>query len=419
MAANEPDSMRIEELVAVVQSTLAEGRPLSELEEPIQAVLEVTEVNLERFLEDTQNDPEMPAETREKLREALEDCLDSLEGIQDALPEGNEAVRQSVQETLECVQLVRKLQLDHQASLAEGPTSFAFVNRLLVQAARGDGQRVQSLLQDRFAFLQLLREELALRTLGPRDSQVLFDLQAVLDRKVSDLPAFSTDLLAAAGRLQPLLSRPAQTRPGGFLTVLGVERLAQLLKEYQGKPEEGVEAALASCRTAVRQSVPPSAPPAALQALSKLLAHMDLLEEDLQDQVVDLRAHSETLLALGKELEAALVVAPVAQDFRPESEGLPILFRSVLEPAYALLEGGGDSGLVFAAAQHLQTMLDQMEESQPEPSEDLEEALQVLSEAIEALQAVAGTGGPIQLEMASDLCREAADKLKAAGIRLK
>ena len=410
--------MRIEELMAQVQQTLAEGGSLIELEEPIQAVLDVTEENLERFLADTEADSEMPAETRDQLREALESCLDALEGMQDALPEGSEAVQRQVDQTLEKVKRVRSLQLEHEASLSAGPTTFAFVNRLLTRDLAG----TRMLLQDRFSFLQLLRDELALRMLAPRDSQVLFDLQAVLDRDVQDLPAFQADLLTAAGRLEPLLSRPAHGRASGLLSVLGLERLVTLLKEYQGKLEEGVESALTRCRSAVQQSVPPSSPPAALQALSKLLSRLDLVQEDLQEapqEYAEIRGHAEALAHLGQELQRALVVAPGPQSYRAETEGLPIIFRSVLEPAYAFLEGRGDANLVFAASQHLQVLLDQMDENEPEPAEQLEEALQVLSEAIEALQAVAGTGGPLQMELATELCWDAAAKLKAAGIRLK
>ena len=338
--------------------------------------------------------------------------------MQDALPEGAEAVQRQVEETLERVKRVRTLQIEHEASLAVGPSSFAFVNRLL----RLDLAGARNLLPDRFSFLQLLRDELALRTLGPRDSQVLFDLQAVLDRDVQDLASFQADLLAAAGRLAPLLNRPAQNRPGGLLSELGLERLVSLLSGYQGKPEEGVESALTRCRSALQRSVPPSSPPAALTALSKLLAHLDLIQEDLQEaplELAEIRGHAQPLSLLAEELQQTLVVAPSAQSYRAETEGLPIIFRSVLEPAFAFLEGGGDADRVFAASQHLQAMLDQMDENEPEPAEDLEEALEVLSEAIEALQAVAGTGGPLQLELATELCWDAAGKLKAAGIRLK
>ncbi|MFN8611610.1 MAG: hypothetical protein U0931_28960 [Vulcanimicrobiota bacterium] len=414
--------MRIEELMALVQETLAQGRPLEELRGPIQAVLESTDETLESFLADTQGDSEMPEETRQGLSQALDECLDGLEAMQESLSQGKEALQQSVQETLEKVHQVRQLQLTHEASLSVGPTSFAYLNRLLAQAARGDLASLNSLLQDRLPFLQLLREELALRTLGPRESQQIFDLQAVLERQVSDLQAFQSDLLAAASRLAPLLARPAERRPGGWLSVMGLERVAQLLSDYQGRPEDGLQAALTRCRTALQGSVPPSSPAPALAALNGLLSQLDLLQEDLQEvpeEVTEIRGYAPELLALGRQLESALAVAPGAPNYNSQSAGLPVIFRSVLEPAYAFQEAAGDANVVLAAAEHLQALLDSLEENHPEPSDALDEALQVLSEAVEALQAVAGSGGPLQVELANDLCREAAEKLQAAGIRLK
>lgn len=415
--------MRIEELMAVVQETLAQGRPLQELEEPIQAVLDVTDQNLERFLADSQGDPEMPEETRQQLRQAMEECLDGLESMQDALPQGEEALQRSVQETLDKVHAVRQLQLTHEASLTVGQTPFAYLNRLLGQAARGDLARLRSLLQDSLPFLQLLREELALRTLGPRESQVVFDLQSVLEREVTDAKGFEADLLAAAARVAPLLARPAERRPTSWLAVMGLERVAQMLNDYQGKPEDGLQSALVRCRTALQGSVPPSSPAAALTALSALLGQLDLIQEDLQEvpeQVAEISGYASEILTMGQQLDAALAVgAPGAQDYNPQSQGLPIIFRSVLEPAYAFQSGAGDGNLVLAAAQHLQALLEGLEQNNPEPTEEIEEALQVLCEAIQALQAVAGTGGPLQVELANDLCREAAEKLQAAGIRLK
>ncbi|MBS2040627.1 hypothetical protein JST97_36915 [bacterium] len=414
--------MRIEELVAQVQQTLEQGTPLDPLEDSILAVLDATEANLEGFLEESQGDPEMPSETRERLRDAMEACLDSLEQMQDSLLQGSQALQDSLQDTLEKVYRVRQLQLEHQSSMAEGPTSFAFLNRLLLHAGRGDRSRTLDLLHDRQNFLQLLREELALRTLGPRDSLVLFELQAVLDREVKDLESFQVDLLAAAGRLAPLLARPAERRPTGLVATLGLERLARFLKEYHGKPEDGVQSALGRCRTALQGTVPPSSPPAALAALNQLLRLLDQLQADLLEApegLSDIRAHSAQVLALGQQLESSLALSPEARSYSSQSEGLPLVFRSVLEPAYALQEGRGDSNLVLAAAQHLQTLLDKLDDDHPEPSDDLEEALQVLSEAIEALQAAAGSGGPLQVELADALCREAAGKLKEAGIRLK
>lgn len=410
----------------------------------IESVELTTQHTLRQFLADAEYDIEMPVPTREKIAEALNEYLGGLARMRQAsLAEDPRALSLSVDEAERNVNSVRSAQTEHQATLTEGVTVFPYLNRLLTHYAvarqGGDRGRLLAMLKDSPSFVQWLRFELAARNVSPVAAQQIYHLQQLLEavsataQSGGPLPDIEQDVTELAPRLAGLLEEPL--RPGaekGPTPIPAVNRVFQALEICTGADEEVdfLLTVIRQCRTSLRSVVPPGGMLLVMRRLNFVLSSLDKMEHCLRERTgfEDLVASAGQLEASAKTLAstvAASAPAPAAPQpipASPHTQGMPVLFRSVLDPAYALAAGQCDADTVRAAAQHLDDAAAKMQKETAKISqadarlEAIQEGLQLMREAAETLRGLAASGNAAMLEFSRTQCRQAIERLEVAGV---
>lgn len=410
-------------------------------------LIESVELNtghiLRQFLAESENDIEMPAPTREKIAGALNQYLACLARMRQAsVAEDPRALSQCVDEAERDVNSVRTAQTEHQASLTSGVTVFPFLNRLLTHyaAARngGDRQRLLGLLKDAPSFVQWLRFELAARQVSPLAAQHIYHLQQLLEavratvQSGEQLPDIQNDLAELAPRLAVMLDEPLRPEAEkGATPIPAVNRVFQALETCTGADEEleFLLTVIGQCRTSLRTVVPPGGLLAVMRRLNFVLSSLDKMEHCLRERTgyEDLVAAAGQLEASAKTLAqtlAASVPAAPSQPIpgSPQTQGMPVLFRSVLDPGYAFVDGQCDANTVRAAAQHLDEAAGKMQKETARISQSdarldaIQEGAQLMREAAETLRGLAASGNAQMLEFARTQCRQAVEQLEVGGV---
>lgn len=433
-------AVRTEELLAMASDTARGALSAAELKPILEASSAATRENLQHFLLDSQNNPEMPEATRREIVEAMEDYLSCLARIAETL--GTDLLGEAVEKARASVQKVRAAQDAHRAALSAGPTVFPYLNRLLIQYASvregQENERLLELLEDAPNFLQWLRHELHSRSAPPDEHQRVFHLQQFLEAVMhavqsgEELPDVVEDLVELTGALAAVLADPPGSQlQEGPTPIVGVNQILQALGSCSGSPEEFhfLFSLVCQCRTSLRTVVPISSPPGLVERLNAILACLDQIEYCLVEgtEFETLVEATGRLEASAVELAQALEIAQASLeepgDFAQQTVGMPAMLRSVLLPAYALVAGEGDAAVVLGAADHLQdTALRIGQELRRSGQADprlkaLEEAVEMMAEAAETLRSLATQPQQSLLEVATDLCRDAGGQLSAVGLR--
>lgn len=437
-------SVRTEELLVQVGQAVAGHQSPQDLVPMIEVVAATTQATWQKFLIETTEDAEMPAETREAIAKALEDYLDSLERMREAAStEDLQALAGVAQDAQQNVESIRAAQDAHKAALAQGPTSFPYLNRLLIQYAvardGGNSMRLRALLNDSGTFTQWLRTELAGREVSPEEAQSVFHLQQFLDALQQavegdgELPDIEEDLADLAAHLQTLLVLPStDAHLVGPTPIPAVNQVLHALSSCSGSQVEFdfLLSVIDQCRSSLRGILPISSPSDLVSHLNTVLENLARMEECLTQQIgFDELVTSATDLefsanALDQAISDSRGSSRGAEEYSPQTEGLHPMLRSVLEPAYVFLDGGGDADTVFEASDHLELTATSMRKDAAERGIEgdertlaIQDAVEFMNEAAEMLREVATNGNSKLLEMATALCFQAAARLQEAGIK--
>jgi hypothetical protein len=422
--------IRTEELLARARQASQEGNTTA-LVPLIDGVLATTHETWQKFVLTATEDPEMPAEVREAIAKGLEDYLDSLGKMKEAAQTDNgPQLSEAASEAEKCVQAVRSAQDVHKANLAQGPTPFPYLNRLLIQyeAVRqgGDSQRLLALLVNGTSFLIWLRKELACRAATPADTQSVFHLQQFLEalqaavESHQALPEVEDDIVDLATQLATALAEPPLGSDGGPTSLPAVNGVLGALAECSGEVEEFefLLSFMDQCRNSLRGLVPISSPTDTVSKLDSVLGSLDRMEHALRHA-----SDFEELVTAAGELEVSgnalgdALSAGQATSFVDQTEGMPVFFRSILEPAYQFLNGQGDADTVFAASEHLESSATDMQRQAggldaADPRMDpIQETLELMNEASGMLREVATSANPKGLEIATALLFQAAEQI--------
>lgn len=427
-----------EELLARARLVAAgEGSSL-ELTSALESATTSTLQSLQRFLTDSEGDASMPQEMRHAISQGMEGFLQALQALQRATVQNDlSALQEALAEAESKVQEVRSAQLAHQASLAQGPTVFPFLNRLLMQYQSalegGDRQRALELMEGKVAFSQWLRNSMVARAISPVDAQIVYELQTLLDdvefalRERAELPAIESVFIELSSAIAGLLSEPIVSAEEGPTPVAAVNQVFEALSACTGAGEE-VEflySVMAQCKNSLRTMVPANSSEQALAALTAVLQALDRIERCLREGTGydDLVEGSGALEATAIELyQAAGDSRLEPAGFSESTDGLPPFLRSILLPAFAFLDGGADSDTIFSACDHLDqtasNLLKQtsMSDQGDERVADLSHAAEAMREAAEMLRGLASNGDERLLNLALGLLHESSEKLRQAGV---
>lgn len=428
--------LRTEELLIHARRAVKEVGRMPELVPLLETSIEATRQKLDRFVKESENDAEMPPPIREELKSALEGYLSSQKAMHRAASErDSHALAAALKEAENQVQAVRSIQLSHRGMIAQGPTVFPYLNRVLIQygAVRegGDPARLVQLLHSSSNFCRWLRNEATSGAVSAVDTQEVYHLQQLLDALAAslkadqELPDIHDDVVELTTRLAELVGDREEPDEGPT-SVPAVNQVFKALASCTGAPEEVdfLVAVVEQCREAVRTLVPPSAGGEMMEAVNAVLNSLDTLERCMVEQI-----GYEELLAAAGDLESSTVrlstlLAARGEDpeFAALTEGLSALFKSVLQPAYAFLNGEGDPDTVRAACDHLELSASRIQreagrvEGEEKRLQAIQEALELMGEAAETLRAVASTGNAGLFQVATALCFQATNRLKEAGV---
>ncbi|MBS2039208.1 hypothetical protein JST97_29765 [bacterium] len=435
--------MRTEELMTRVRAAAGGAEPMTEMAPLIESVELGTQQILRQFLADAESDVEMASATREQISNALTQYLSALGRMREAaLSQDPRLLSQSVDGAEACVNLVRSAQDAHQAQVAQGATVFPYLNRVLFHygLARSGGARTRllELLREAPSFIHWLRFELEGREVSPVTAQQVFHLQQLLEAVTATaavggaLPDIQPEVVALAPQLAVMLEGPL--RPGaakGPTPIPAVNRVFKALETCTGAEDE-VEfllSVLGQCRTSLRTVVPPGGLLEPMRRLNFVLNSLDKMERCLRE-----RTAFEELVAAAGQLEAssktlAQVVAasappPAPQTIppNPQTQGLPVIFASVLDAGYAFVNGSCDANTLRAAAQHLDAAASKMQKETARVSQSdsrldsIQQGLELMRETAETLRGLAGSGNANLLEFARVQSRQAVEHLEVAGV---
>lgn len=393
--------MKTEELLMRLRRAAEGEEPRADVAPLVDQVVMFTTLTLHRFSAD--ENPEMPAETRETITDGLKAYLETLGRVRAAL-NGEDELGPLLDETQERVNAVRAAQLAHQAQLAQGPTVFPFLNRLLLPSPNWE-----ALKQEAPGFLQWVRSGLRVRTVSPVDAQVVVKLQEALEA----LPQVDAGQLSElAHRLAAILAEPPREERSGPTPIASINGVLAALDDRENG-DAFVLQHLTECRLSLRQAVPVSSSADLLGALQTVLATLDQLERAVREKL----EFEEVLMAAFLLENHANSLADIwASSQAPAGDicfvkGLPALFQSVLDAGTDFLAGRIDGDTVLEASEHLELAVGQMQR-QTEAVKDarvntLAQAYEMLREAAESLRALAATGDAGCLEIASSLCVQA------------
>jgi len=392
--------VRTEELLMRLRRAAEGEESPAEVAPLVDQTVASTTVTLEKFLAEA--NPEMSAETRESIADGLRAYLETLGKLRVGLITGG--LEPLIEEAQERVNAVRAAQLAHQAELAQGPTVFPFLNRLLLQSPNWE-----ALKQEAPAFLQWVRSGLRVRTVSPLNAQVVAQLQELLE----GLPQVDRPRLEElASKLASMLAEPAREERAGPTVIGPVNDVLAALDDRENG-DAFVLQHLTECRNYLRQVVPPSSSADVLGALHTVLATLDQLERAVREK---LEFEEVLMAAFLLENHANILVDIVAAAQAPPKDicfvkGLPALFQSVLDAGTDFLAGRIDADVMYQASEHLELAVSQMqrtaEGAKGAPVETLWQAFDMLREAAESLRTLADTGDAGALEVASSLCVQA------------
>ena len=393
----------------------------------------------QKFLIESTEDAEMSLAAREKIAQALEDYLDSLLKMRDATGEREfELLSTLVEQSEANVEAIRAAQNEHKASLLTGPTLFPFLNRLLIQhrtvRAGANTMRLAALLNEGPSFLRSLRTELDRRAISPVKVQVVFHLQQALEKLQTalesevELPDIEEEISEFASQLAGMLAEaPLESSMRGATPLSGVNQVLQALGALTGSKEDldFFLSLMDQCRNQLRSLLPVSSPADHLEKLNLVLDDLDNLQECVLEEAGydDMVNATNDLESSANELSAVLPGSEDTGDRYSEFIGhLPPLFKSILIPAYAFLEGQASADDVFAASEHLESSTSElMRETEELPQDDkaiiiMRDALETMREAADMLRDFAESANPQLLEIATSLCHQASDQLKQANV---
>lgn len=426
-----------------VRAAAGGAEPMEEMAPLIESVELGTGHILRQFLAETDSDGETEAATRDKIANALGEYLGALARMREAALGGEpRSLSQSVDGAEACVKAVRSAQDEHQASLNQGPTIFPYLNRMLLHYSRarlgGDRTRLLALLRDGSSFIHWLRFEMEAREVSPLAAQQVFHLRQLLEAVAAtaaaggSLPDIQADVAQLAPQLAVMLEEPLRSGAAkGPTPISAVNRVFKALETCTGEEDE-VEfllTVLGQCRTSLRTVVPPGAMLEPMRRLNFVLNSLDKMERCLRERTAfeELVAAAGQLEASSKTLAAAVAACappPVAQAIpsSPHTQGLPIIFASVLDAGYAFMDGKCDAATVRAAAAHLDGAANKMQkESSRIPQSDsrlesISQGLELMREAAETMRGLATSGNANLLEFARVQCRQAVEHLEVAGV---
>ena len=223
-----------------------------------------------------------------------------------------------------------------------------------------------------------------------------------------------------------MLVAPKLEDKRGPTQVEAVNLVLEALSACTGQSQEFdfLLSTISQCRDYFRSSFPLSTPDQVLENLKPILSNLDAMEYCLKEQndfnqlvraATDLERTTNDFLKSSENREEQ------ALDFVSETEGLPMMLRSLLEPAFRFLDGSVEIDVVFEAADHLETMVSQMQHQASLVQSDvklesIQQALQLMQETSEILRELAETGNPQLLDYAQDLSRQVAAHLQEADL---
>jgi len=437
-------SPRTEEFFAEIRACLRGELPSAALVRTIDATIQDMNDKLRGFVEATEGDPEMPQQIRSDISQALHSYLECLTYMRDVTAsEDMTLLGEAGVEAQKRVEDLRNAQMAHRDALSAGPTHFPYLNRLLIQydaVRKGeDNGRLLALLSDAPNFSQWLRNELTIRTVGPEQVQMVFHLDQFIKALGSslesgeDLPEIEDDLVNLSSHFAGLLAEaPGSEATDGPTPILAVNQVFQALSSCTGAELETdfLVSVIDQCRIYLRTILPIDSSGIVVAELNAVLAGLDDIESCMKERT----GYDELLQAAGALENSANRLAEVVAEtegdssshpveFSPQTEGLPLIFRSALEPAFSFLESRSDADSVFAASEHLEMSASEMQREmgripQDDPRLDkLSEGLDLMRETAGLLQELAQNGNPRLLEYAVDLSVQAADKLAEGGLK--
>ncbi len=393
----------------------------------------------QKFLIESTEDAEMPVETRGKIAQSLEDYMDTLLAMRDAIDDSDlDLLSQGLEKAETNVETIRAAQNEHKASLLAGPTLFPFLNRLLIQTstvrAGADSMRLTALLNDAPSFLRSLRTELESRATSPLKAQVVYQIQQTFEalqaalQAEEALPEIEEDITEFASQLAGLLAEaPLESSLRGSTPLSAINQVLRAVGSLSGANEDldFFLALLDQSRNQLRSLLPPTSPLEHLDRLNLVLDDLDTLQRCVTEEAGydDMLTATSNLESSATELSTVLPGPEATENAYSEFlNGLPPLFRSILLPGYAFLDGQASADDVFAASDHLEeSASEMMRETEELPQDDatlgvLKDALEDMREAADMLRLLAESANAQYLEAATSLCYQASEQMKQTKI---
>ena len=437
-------SPRTEEFFADIRACLRGEIAPADLVRAIESVILEMEKKLKGFLHDTEDDPEMPPEIRSDIAQALESYVECLTHMRDVtLSEDMALLGECGVEVQQKVETIRSAQSAHREALSAGPTHFPYLNRLLIQydsVRSGLGnERLLALLVDAPNFAQWLRTELAARTASPEEVQMVYHLEQFIEalkrsiESEENLPDIQEDLINLSSHFASLLAEsPDPESTNGPTPIIAVNHVFQALSTCTGEEREidFLVSVIDQCRIFLRTVLPIDSSGQVVAKLDAVLASLDGIESCMKErtgyeQLVEaagaLESSANTLSRAVAELEKTS--SSNSDEFQAQTQGLPNIFKSALEPAFRFLENRCDADGVLAASDHLEVSATEMQREMGRiPQDDsrldkVSEGLELMREAASLLRDLAATGNQRLLEYAVDISFQAADTLAEGGIK--
>lgn len=384
---------------------------------------------------------ELSAELRKALDEGFRDYLRVLTALSQEL--SSETATRALPELQQAVRKIRTAQMEHQQNLAEGPTMLPYLNRFLLYynhaRSGGDKEGLVKVLSEYATFLQWLSKELARREIDPAINALVFQLRGFfssVERGLAageELPAVAEDITELGQVLSEALSAETTGGQQGPTQIPAINQLFEALATLTGDHEEMgyIMSLIAQCRRYMRATCPTRSSADIIKGLGVVLGRLEQMErifegregfEALEECAEQLEHETNRLFALvQQQTQSEKFESPL---FEEHTEGLPPFYKSLLLPAYRMVEAGGQPEQVEAAAdfleassEHYQSLLAQLDSEDSKLS--LEESLASARDAASLMRALAEEGNPALLPLISMHCRQSTEKLREAGVPLR
>lgn len=407
----------------------------------VLSALEMTYENIRRtrqmFLIESANDVGMSSFHRERIGETLKTYLDTLNMLLEAVADSDsEQIDILIDEVERNVSDIRAAQDDQRAELAQGPTHFPFLNRVLLEyeavRAGGDKKNLVTLLGKSSIFLRFLRTELGARGVSPLKIQSVFHLQQALESlelalvEERESTNVRSELEELSGQLAGLLASPLlASSDSGPTPFPGINQVLVALTTVSDSREdtEYFSQLVDQHQHQLRASVGLSCPAEHLDLLDLVLDDLGELKQCVldgasRDEVTEIRTE---LMTNAIELFDILGGNEDPTEAYSDSlDGLPVLFSSLLLPAFRFLDGQSSADDVYNAAEAMEGAVDELIEStdglpqEHEAYDLLQDAFESMREVAEMLRQLAECADRQYLEIATSLCYHAAESLSQA-----